>query len=57
MTSIACVTSSQFGAWSLEGHAEGLDNSNIAITLDLYPHVLPNMQDELAGLAANLLKR
>ena len=32
-------------------------NSNIAITLDLYPHVLPNMQDELAGLAANLLKR
>ena len=42
---------------ALEGRAEGLDNSNIAITLDLYPHVLPNMQDELAGLAANLLKR
>jgi len=37
--------------------AEGLDNSNVTITLDLYPHVLPNMQDDLAGLAANLLKR
>ena len=31
--------------------------SILMITLDLYPHVLPNMQDELAGAVANLLKR
>jgi hypothetical protein len=37
--------------------SEALGHSSVTITLDLYPHVLPNMQDELAGLAATLLKR
>ena len=32
-------------------------NCAVTITLDLYSHVLPNMQDELAGAVANLLER
>ena len=35
----------------------GLTAADISITLDLYSHVLPNMQDELAGAIANILKR
>ncbi len=37
--------------------ALALGHSSITITLDLYSHVLPNMQDELASAVANLLKR
>jgi len=37
--------------------SEALGHSSVAITLDLYSHVLPNMQDELASAVANLLKR
>ena len=37
--------------------SEALGHSSVTITLDLYSHVLPNMQDELAGAIANLLKR
>ncbi|MCH8988051.1 MAG: tyrosine-type recombinase/integrase [Chloroflexi bacterium] len=37
--------------------SEALGHSSVRITLDLYSHVLPNMQDELAGAVANLLKR
>ena len=37
--------------------SEALGHSNISITLDLYSPVLPNMQDELAGAIANILKR
>ena len=37
--------------------SEALGHSSITITLDLYSHVLPNMQDELASAVANLLKR
>ena len=36
--------------------SEALGHSSITITLDLYSHVLPNMQDELASAVANLLK-
>ena len=36
---------------------EALGHSSVNITLDLYSHVLPNMQDELASAVANLLKR
>ncbi len=31
--------------------------ASVSITLDLYSHVLPNMQNELAGAVAKLLKR
>ena len=37
--------------------SEALGHSSVTITLDLYSHVLPNMQDELAGAIANFLKR
>ena len=37
--------------------SEALGHSSVNITLDLYSHVLPNMQDELASAVANLLKR
>jgi len=37
--------------------SEALGHSNISIILDLYSPVLPNMQDELAGAIANILKR
>jgi len=37
--------------------SEALGHSSVTITLDLYSHVLPNMQDELAGAIANILKR
>ena len=37
--------------------SEGLGHSNISITLDLYSHVLPNMQQHAAEAVANLLKR
>ena len=37
--------------------SEALGHSSVTITLDLYSHVLPNMQDELAAAIANLLKR
>ena len=37
--------------------SEALGHSSVTITLDLYSHVLPNMQDELASAVANLLKR
>jgi len=37
--------------------SEALGHSSVNITLDLYSHVLPNMQDELAIAVANLLKR
>ena len=40
-----------------KGLSEVLGHSSITITLDLYSHVLPNMQDELASAVANLLKR
>ena len=36
--------------------SEALGHSCITITLDLYSHVLPNMQHELAGAVANILK-
>jgi integrase len=37
--------------------SEALGHSSVTITLDLYSHVLPNMQDELAAAIANILKR
>ena len=36
---------------------EALGHSSITITLGLYSHILPNMQHELAGAVANILKR
>ena len=36
--------------------SEHLGHSSIVITLDLYSHVLPNMQEELVNVVANLLK-
>ena len=30
---------------------------SVTITLDTYPHVLPNMQDELTVAVENILKR
>ena len=35
----------------------GLGHSNLDITLDLYSHVLPNIQRHAADAVANLLKR
>ena len=37
--------------------SEHLGHSSVVITLDLYSHVLPNMQEELVNVVANLLKR
>ena len=37
--------------------SEALGHSSVSITLDLYSHVLPNMQGELSVAVANLLKR
>ena len=37
--------------------SEALGHSSVTITLDLYSHALTNMQDELAGAIANILKR
>jgi integrase len=37
--------------------SEALGHSSDSVTLDLYSHVLPNMQDELAGELANILNR
>ncbi len=37
--------------------SEALGHASVSITLDLYSHVLPNMQNELAGAVAKLLKR
>ena len=37
--------------------SEALGHASVSITLDLYCHVLPNMQNELAGAVAKLLKR
>jgi integrase len=37
--------------------SEGLGHSNISITLDLYSHVLPNMQQHAVDAVADLLKR
>ena len=37
--------------------SEALGHSSVTITLDLYSQVLPNMQAELAGAVANILKR
>ena len=37
--------------------SEELGHSTVAITLDLYPQVLPNMQKHAAEAVANLLKR
>ena len=37
--------------------SEHLGHSSVVITLDLYSHVLPSMQDELVNIVANLLKR
>ncbi len=37
--------------------SEHLGHSSVAITLDTYSHVLPNMQDELAIAIENILKR
>jgi len=37
--------------------SEALGHSSVTITLDLYSHVLPNMQGELAAAIANILKR
>ena len=35
--------------------SEALGHSSVSITLGLYSHVLPNMQDELAGAVAKWL--
>jgi len=37
--------------------SEALGHSSDSVTLGLYSHVLPNMQEELAGVLANLLNR
>ena len=37
--------------------SEGLGHSTVGITLDLYSHVLPNMQQHAAEAVAKLLKR
>jgi len=37
--------------------SEGLGHSNISITLDLYSHVLPNMQQHAVDAVADLLER
>jgi hypothetical protein len=34
-----------------------MGHSSVSITLDLYSHVLPNMQTELSEAVSNLLKR
>jgi len=34
-----------------------MGHSKIIFTLDLYSHVIPDVQDELADAVANLLKR
>jgi integrase len=36
--------------------SERLGHSTIAITLDTYPHVLPNMQEEAASVTDKLLE-
>ena len=37
--------------------SEALGHSTVAITLDLYSHILPSMKEEHANLIANLLRR
>ena len=37
--------------------SEALGHSTIAITLDLYSHILPSMKEEHANQIANLLRR
>ena len=37
--------------------SEHLGHASVVITLDLYSHVLRNMQEELVNVVANLLKR
>ena len=37
--------------------SEALGHSSVGITLDIYSHVLPNMQNELSQAVAKLLKR
>ena len=43
--------------WLVQRYRQGLGDSSVVITLDLYSHVLPNMQEELVNVVANLLKR
>ena len=41
----------------VQRYRQGLGDSSVVITLDLYSHVLPNMQEKLVNVVANLLKR
>ena len=37
--------------------SERLGHASVATTMDIYSHVLPDMQDEFAKAVANLIKR
>ena len=37
--------------------SEALGHSKVGITMDLYQHVLPNMQNDLADAVSNILRR
>ena len=43
--------------WLVQRYRQGWGDSSVVITLDLYSHVLPNMQEELVNVVASLLKR
>ena len=53
----AFATLALVGGMPAKAVSEHLGHSSVVITLDLYSHVLPNMQEELVNVVANLLKR
>ena len=53
----AFATLGLVGGMAAKTVSEHLGHSSVVITLDLYSHVLPNMQEELVNVVANLLKR
>ena len=52
----AFATLALVGGMPAKAVSEHLGHSSVVITLDLYSHVLPNMQEELVNVVANLLK-
>jgi integrase len=53
----AFATLALVGGIAAKTVSEHLGHASVVITLDLYSHVLPSMQDELVNVVANLLKR
>ena len=53
----AFATLGLVGGMAAKTVSEHLGHASVVITLDLYSHVLPNMQEELVNVVANLLKR